>query len=98
MNVEDSGDIHILSRQIPATYYLFDILYFDGKSLENLDFVERRRIISSIIKTNNRIKISEFFDEHGISLYDKIKGMGLEGIIAKKKSSKYSQGQDQEIG
>ena len=25
-------------------------------------------------------------------VYDKIKGMGLEGIIAKKKSSKYSQG------
>jgi bifunctional non-homologous end joining protein LigD len=92
MNVEDSKDIHILSRQIPATYYLFDILYLDGKSLQNLDFLERRRIISSIIKTNNRIKISEFFDEHGISLYDKIKGMGLEGIIAKKKSSKYSQG------
>ena len=92
MNVEDSGDIQILSRQIPATYYLFDILCLDGKSLENLDFVERRRILSSIIKTNHRIKISEFFEEHGISLYDKIKGMGLEGIIAKKKSSKYSQG------
>src|SRR5215467_3739157 len=92
MNVEYGRDIQILSRQIPATYYLFDILYLDGKSLENLDFAERRRILSSIVKTNHRIKISEFFEEYGISLYDKIKEMGLEGIIAKKKSSIYSQG------
>ncbi|HEY7572123.1 MAG TPA: non-homologous end-joining DNA ligase [Nitrososphaeraceae archaeon] len=92
MNVEYSRDIQILSHQIPATYYLFDILYLDCKSLENLDFVERRRILSSVVKTNHRIKISEFFEEQGISLYDKIKGMSLEGVIAKKKSSIYSQG------
>jgi bifunctional non-homologous end joining protein LigD len=42
MNVEDSGDIHILSRQIPATYYLFDIIYLDGKSREP-DFVEKKK-------------------------------------------------------
>lgn len=92
MNVENYGDISTLSHQIPATYYLFDILYLDGKSLQNLDFVDRRKVLSSIIQTNYTIKLSEFFEENGISLYNKIKSIGLEGIIAKKKNSKYSQG------
>ncbi len=92
MNIEYKKDIELLSREIPATYYLFDILYLDGKYLQDLEFVERRRILSDVIQTNHRIKLSEIFGQHGISLYDKIKSIGLEGIIAKKKSSVYSQG------
>jgi bifunctional non-homologous end joining protein LigD len=57
MNVENYSDISTLSHQIPATYYLFDILHLDGKSLQNLDFVERRKVLSSIIQTNYTIKL-----------------------------------------
>ena len=98
MNIEYKKDIELLSREIPATYYLFDILYLDGKYLQDLEFVERRRILSDVIQTNHRIKLSEIFGQHGISLYDKIKSIGLEGIIAKKNSSVYSQGTNLEIG
>jgi len=34
MNVDNKADIEKLSREIPATYYIFDILYLDGKNLE----------------------------------------------------------------
>jgi bifunctional non-homologous end joining protein LigD len=44
MNVDYKSDIENLSREIPATYYIFDILYLDGKDLENLHFVQRRSI------------------------------------------------------
>lgn len=36
MNVDYSRDIERLSKEIPATYYVFDILYLDGKNLEDL--------------------------------------------------------------
>lgn len=93
MNLEYDKEIQILSHQIPVTYYLFDILYLDGQNLQNLSFLERRRILSKVVQSNSDIKISDFFDQYGISLYDKIKSMALEGIIAKKKSSAYLQGQ-----
>ena len=32
MNVDNKADIEKLSREIPATYYIFDILYLDGKT------------------------------------------------------------------
>lgn len=70
MNVDDDMEIQILSRQIPATYYLFDILYLDGRNLQDLSFLQRRRILSDIIKTNDRIKISEYIEEFGIQVFE----------------------------
>ncbi|HET8857168.1 MAG TPA: DNA ligase D [Nitrososphaeraceae archaeon] len=92
MNVDYGREIGILSRQMPATYYFFDILYLDGKNLQDLPFLERRLILSETIKENAKIKISDFIEEVGTEVFDKTKDMGLEGVIAKNKSGKYVQG------
>ena len=92
MNVDSKREIETLSKQIPATYYIFDILYIDGKNLQDLPFLERRIILSETIKENNRIKISDFIEEVGTEIFDKTKKMGLEGLIAKNKAGKYIQG------
>src|SRR5215207_449325 len=93
MNVDFIKEIESLSKEIPATYYFFDILYLDGINLQGLPFLERRRILSDIITEGNaRIKISHFIEEQGQEVFDKTKSMGLEGLIAKHKSSKYVQG------
>jgi bifunctional non-homologous end joining protein LigD len=92
MNVDSDREIEILSKQIPATYYFFDILYIDGKNLQGLPFLERRLILSQTIKENTRIKISDFIEELGKEVFDKTKSMGLEGLIAKNKTGKYVQG------
>ena len=46
------------------------------------------RILSKI-KSNNRIKISEFIEGDGKDIFESIKRMNLEGMIAKHKHSKY---------
>jgi len=92
MNLDHERDIENLSRQIPATYYLFDILYLDGTNVQNLSFLERRKILSQIVNENTRIKISDFIEEIGEEVYKTTKSMGLEGLVAKNKSSKYVQG------
>jgi bifunctional non-homologous end joining protein LigD len=93
MNVDSIKDIEKLSRKMPATYYLFDILYIDGRNLQSLTFLERRKkLCDVIIQTNDRIRISDFVNEHGIDIFQRIKSMNLEGIVAKNKYSKYMQG------
>jgi bifunctional non-homologous end joining protein LigD len=98
MNVDSIKDIEKLSHKMPATYYLFDILYIDGRNLQSLSFLERRKSLSDVIvqtmknNNNNRIRISDFVDERGIDIFQRIKSMDLEGIIAKNKYSKYIQG------
>ena len=92
MNIDSSREIEILSRELPATYYFFDILYLDGRNLQDLPFLERRKILSEVVRENTRIKKSDFIEEVGKEIFDTTKRMGLEGLIAKHKSSKYVQG------
>jgi bifunctional non-homologous end joining protein LigD len=96
MNVDNALDIQYLSREIPATLYVFDILYLNGKNLESLKFLERRVLLSKVIDPSlNRekvIRISESFEGRGVELFEEIRELNLEGIIAKDKNSKYLQG------
>ncbi|MDX1373297.1 MAG: ATP-dependent DNA ligase, partial [Nitrososphaeraceae archaeon] len=92
MNRDNKKEIEILSVQIPATYFLFDILYLDGKDLQDHSFLERRKILSEIVTTNYRLKISDYIEEKGKEVYESTKSMGLEGLIGKHKASKYIQG------
>ena len=92
MNIDSTREIKIFSRQLPATYYFFDILYLDERNLQDLPFLERRRILSEVVRENTRIKKSDFIEERGKEVFDTTRRMGLEGLIAKHKSSKYVQG------
>jgi bifunctional non-homologous end joining protein LigD len=93
MNVDSIKEIEDLSKEIPSTYYFFDILYLDGINLQGLPFLERRMFLSQVIgEENTQIKISHFIEEKGQKVFDKTKSMGLEGLIAKHKSSIYVQG------
>jgi bifunctional non-homologous end joining protein LigD len=74
MNIDIIKEIENLSKEIPATYYFFDILYLDGNNLQGLPFLERRKILSQVIdKENTRIKISHFIEEKGQKIFDKLK-------------------------
>jgi bifunctional non-homologous end joining protein LigD len=92
MNIDSLRDIDALSNQIPATYYIFDILYLDGNNLQNLSFLDRRHTLSDVIMPNDRARISDFVEEKGTQMFTTIKKMNLEGIMAKRKTSKYLQG------
>jgi bifunctional non-homologous end joining protein LigD len=93
MSVESQRDIEFLSSKIPATYFVFDILYIDGKSLEELDLVDRRKILDAVIaEGSKRICISEYIEEKGKALFKSVIERRLEGIVAKYKHSKYRQG------
>jgi bifunctional non-homologous end joining protein LigD len=92
MNIDYNREIEFLSKQFPATYYVFDILYLDGNNLQNLELLERRRILTNIVNTNSKIKISDFIEEYGIEVFREATRMNLEGIVAKRKTSRYFQG------
>jgi bifunctional non-homologous end joining protein LigD len=73
-------------------YYVFDILWYAGKDLTQLPLSERKFILKNIMLKQEMIRFSESFEEPGQKLLGMAKQMGLEGIIAKKSSSKYYPG------
>ncbi|MGI0015111.1 MAG: DNA polymerase ligase N-terminal domain-containing protein, partial [Nitrososphaera sp.] len=46
MNVDSKKDIESLSQSTPSTYFVFDILHLDGRNLKQLEFLERRAVLS----------------------------------------------------
>jgi len=73
-------------------FYLFDLLWMNGKDLMQLPLSERRNLLKQIIPDNNIIRLSENFEVSGIEFFDAAKKMGLEGIMAKRSDSIYSAG------
>ena len=73
-------------------FYVFDLLWMDGKDLMQIPLSERRNILKQIIPENNIIRFSENFEVSGLEFFEAAKKMGLEGIIAKKSDSLYKPG------
>ncbi|GAA4331517.1 DNA ligase D [Mucilaginibacter gynuensis] len=72
-------------------YYIFDILWYEGKNLMDLPLVERQAILNEILPTDNdHIRQSKVFDANGIDFFAAAEKMGLEGFIAKKADSVYT--------
>ena len=85
------------TKEIPLKYFVFDILYKDGKDLLNLPFDKRRSILEKVIKkgskticlslqivTQNPADLKKFHQEQ-------IK-KGLEGVVVKKWEASYDSG------
>lgn len=92
INIQDSRAIKVLSKQSPATYYVFDMLYKESKSLKEFGYLERRAILSRALEVNEYIKISDYIDEKGKEILRSSKELKLEGIVAKFKNSIYREG------
>jgi DNA ligase D-like protein (predicted ligase) len=84
-----SFKIKLASDQFPACFVAYDILYRKDKQLTDLPLLERKAILSDIIKEDPRLAISRYIPEKGIELFDVAKSQKLEGVIAKKSVSRY---------
>jgi DNA ligase D-like protein (predicted ligase)/DNA ligase D-like protein (predicted 3'-phosphoesterase) len=81
--------IERLSKTLPVNCYVFDCLYLDGRPLINEPLAKRREWLRDAIKTKESpYRLSEI-EEDGESLFAAAKIHGLEGIMAKRKDSKY---------
>ena len=74
-------------------YYLFDILWLEGRDLTGLSLIERKAILKSIIPELDDIRLSDNFPANGDEFFNSVKKMGMEGIMAKRKDSSYLPGE-----
>jgi bifunctional non-homologous end joining protein LigD len=75
----------------PPIYYVFDILFYQGKDLRHLPLMERRAILKQLLKKARlkSVKFSDHIEEKGKAFFQLAKKKGLEGIMAKRKESLY---------
>lgn len=92
-NVEDKFKISILSRKIPATYNIFDIINWDGEFVMERPLIERKSLLLKAVNLDEFIDLIDFQELNDINkqLNDNLKA-GFEGIVLKKTYSPYEPG------
>lgn len=75
-----------------AMLYAFDLLYLDGYDLRPKTLVERRKLLAGLIDGQGTILLSEEVEADGAAFLKQACSMGLEGIIAKRRSASYRSG------
>jgi len=70
-------------------YFVFDILWCDGRDLREMPLVERKKILRSVIPTNSLIRYSDHVENKGEAFFRQVQRNHLEGIVAKDTSSSY---------
>jgi DNA ligase-1 len=82
--------------EIPLQFQVFDILLFNGKSLINVPYLERREILKKVAINGGLLRVDEntiTSDPEIIkSLHEKYLKMGLEGVVVKKANAGYVSG------
>jgi bifunctional non-homologous end joining protein LigD len=69
-------------------FIVFDILERDGKDLRGFPLERRKKILDKVLTETKSVKVI-VFTEDGNKLLDFVKEKNLEGIVAKRKNSRY---------
>ena len=73
----------------PVVLYVFDLLWSDGRDITRKTVLQRRDRLQQIINAVPGIQVGGYVEERGKDLFQLAKERGLEGIIAKCKTSIY---------
>lgn len=79
-------------QEYPLAFYVFDMLELDGKNMEDLPLIDRKKLLKKMLGRNRHIKYCDHVEEKGVEFFALAQQQGLEGIIAKNKQSTYSRG------
>ncbi|MFN3383570.1 MAG: non-homologous end-joining DNA ligase [Archaeoglobaceae archaeon] len=94
----DSLKASILSKKFPANYFVFDVLYTSSRGwLMKETLIHRKKILEEISSNAKRVALIDFVEEKGEELYEKAVKHGIEGVMAKKKTSPYLVGNRSEF-
>ncbi|MBT2700251.1 ATP-dependent DNA ligase [Bacillus sp. ISL-40] len=77
----------------PITFVAFDVIQHKGERITNLPLLERKEVLAEILPEDNTlIAKTQFIEGHGEAYFDAVKTQALEGIVLKRKDSRYEVG------
>ncbi len=73
-------------------YYVFDLLWYDGKDLTKLPLWQRKALLQQCLPDTGLIRTGFSANGEGIAFFEAVEKLGLEGMIAKRSDSAYKAG------
>ena len=85
-----------LQRNIPVSFYAFDLLYLDGYDLRQLPLRFRQELLPAAIDFREPLRSAEHRENEGVAYFEESCRRGWEGIIAKNEESSYVSGRSRD--
>src|SRR5712691_8994596 len=73
-------------------YYAFDVLYRDGYDLRGVSLEQRKELLAASLIPVERVRVVDTYPEDGVTLYAAVRQNDMEGIVAKRRDSRYETG------
>lgn len=83
---------HPKSHRGPIVYYAFDVVHLEGKNLSTMPLQDRRAKLPQILGQSG-ILLSQVLEGTAAKVIEVVRGMQLEGVIAKRRDSLYEPGE-----
>lgn len=84
-------EIATAERDTPAMLYCFDLLHFAGLDLRQAPYTDRRRYLAQCLLPSAHVQPVHASDD-GVALYAAALAQGFEGVVAKRRDSRYEAG------
>src|SRR5215475_14821021 len=85
-----------LLAEVPVFFYIFDVLWADGRDLRPLPLRERKRILRDLLAFDGPLRFTEHKDTDGEAYYRQACASGWEGLIAKRADAPYHAGRSRD--
>lgn len=83
---------HLKTGQGPLCYFVFDLLYLNGKDLRGLPLLDRKERLRGLLPDLPDVRFNDHIAETGRDFFELARQNNLEGIVAKRADSSYQSG------
>jgi bifunctional non-homologous end joining protein LigD len=91
VGLKTERELAAADQSVPAVFYAFDLLHFAGIDLLKRPYRDRRRYLSQCLLPSTLVQLVHASDD-GVALHDAALASGFEGVIGKRKDSRYEPG------
>ncbi len=90
MGLTDPRDVEAAREAVPVRGMFFDCLGLDGHDLRGLPLAQRKELLARVVPPLGTVQRCDHVLGHGEAFFEAASEMGLEGIVAKRLSSRYA--------
>jgi bifunctional non-homologous end joining protein LigD len=91
VQLKTARELAAADQSVPVVFFAFDLLHFAGIDLRQAPYTDRRRYLSQCLLPSPHVQLVHA-SEDGVTLNQAALASGFEGVVGKRKDSRYESG------
>jgi bifunctional non-homologous end joining protein LigD len=81
---------------VPIVYFVFDVIYLDGRDLTRVDLLTRKKVLKKALRWRRPLSYVSHIEKEGETYLREACSKGWEGLIAKRAAAPYTKGRSRD--